>query len=181
MPTQHGAILRGPWPERIDLPRLKLDDFLELAREHQSGIVSALRSVARVYELFSQKEDIWSDQCTYATTLLSTVSRPVKELSKLLETTDQLPIAVVTIRHRLLLTLQNVDEQVHLLSRLISAFATICQTPSRQMIKQRQEILWKVEKLLQNGEDILQQIDILFDQARFQERRLNMCAVVLRR
>lgn len=149
-----------------NLVRLSLTDFIMQARKYLANVVLALDSVRYAYTLFSQQETIWPDQCDYAVRSIEMVEKPVQDFCILLDKTARLPASVVPLRYELMTELSYVKEQTQFLNSTMPTFRASCRSTSRQSIKQRNEILHRLDLLLQGGEDIAEQSSILFDQVR---------------
>ena len=157
------------WDEN-DFMRPSLTNFSTQVKEYVANVISASYSVNNVYVLFDEQETIWPDQCDYAIKMIILMEKPVSNLCVLLDKTSQLPIVVIPLRYELLTELYYAQEQMQLLSSMIAIFRTSCRNVSKQAIKQRKEILQRLDLLLQSGEDIAQQARTLFDLAHMQGR-----------
>jgi tetratricopeptide (TPR) repeat protein len=130
--------------------------------------VSAL---ADAYLLFAGGKEIWPDQCKNALALLYKIENPVRELRDILENPTNLPASVAQQRHLLLMAIQHADEQIRVLITHIAEFRTLCQIESKQTLNLRQEIVHELSILVKECDEVVNNIGLLLDQTRFQERK----------
>jgi tetratricopeptide (TPR) repeat protein len=137
----------------------------KILKEEEAALVDT-------YHIFAEKKEVWPDQCKNMLMLLYRVQHPVRELRALLENPTNLPASVVQQRHLLLMAIQHTDEQNQILIKHITEFRTLCQNPSKQAAKQRQEIEYELYVFLREYDEVVSNIASLLDWTRFQERKL---------
>lgn len=150
-----------------------INDFVKITRKHMAEVASAQQSALYAYDLFSQQDSIWPDQCDRAIKVLYPIRDTIRNFSSLIDKTPQLPSAAIALRYPLIVSLHYVDSQVSQVVQQIASFREICRTVSRPAVTQRQDICEKLEGVMQSTEDILCKANTLCDQVYFQERRLN--------
>jgi hypothetical protein len=153
-----GNVIIGPWSRSVRFP---LDEFLAQAQSYQTDIMATQPSVLEAKDLFCEEEGIWSDQCDYLINTINTISEPIQEFCKLLDSLARLPVVVGSLRYPLMKTLFHAEQQINELILLLTLFRSICRTSSKKMILQRQEIQRKLELLVQSLELIDQHVDVL--------------------
>ena len=164
-----GMVVNGTW---IELSRLSLGQFSKLIRNYQADIVAVQDVVLYAWQLFS-RGNIWPDQCEHIIGSLDILSEPFQKLCEFLDTPVNLPIVIGPNHYPVMKELHRVDELVNELILLIVAFIPHSRSSSKQAITWRQDIERKLEYLIQGCKDLPRQIDILLDQASFQEKKLD--------
>jgi len=129
-------------------------------------------ALANTCTLFAGEKEIWPDQCKRILTLLYKIENPVQELSAMFENPAYLPVSVVQRRHLSLMALQHTSEQIRDLIALIAEYCTLCQIPSKQAAKLRQQIEQGLDVLVQECDEVINNTASLLDQTRFQERKI---------
>ena len=148
-----------------------LETFLILAREYQADIMASRSLVEDAHKVFNEEDIIGLHQRSSVVKSISKLNDYVQEFYELLEANTLLPRAICPLRYPLLIALHHVDKQAKELALLINASFFYCSALSPREIIQRQAILCLFESLLQDSEGIVENINILLDQARFQERQ----------
>ncbi len=120
--------------------------------------------------LFAGESVIWPDQCQRVISFLHEIDEPVQQFCQLLENLPSLPVSVVPHRYLLLMSLQRMKKHIKVLILLITQLRALRQGSPRQVDKQRQDILHKLELLARDYSKTLEGVPMLFDQARFQEK-----------
>jgi hypothetical protein len=152
-----------PGRRHVEIP-LSLHVFRNRVQQYLHAITEIKEPLQDIYDLFRHGDDIWSDQCEYAINQLQIVYDPVEEFCQLLNTSTRLPPVVIPLRYPLVITLDNMNEILNSLIRLITRFSTVCQTQSKRTAMQRHVIESSLEKLIQESEDAKYRTQTLFDQ-----------------
>jgi hypothetical protein len=145
-------------------PRLSFEEFLKSMSGYQKEMKSICDILSYTFKLFSERNDIWPDQCDRVITLLQTMQDTIYNL---LDTTERLPLSVSPLRYPLRKSLHQFNRLMSELTTLVIAYRASCQRPSTQIANQRHEIQLKTSLLSESGEDVLENIHILRDQAYF--------------
>lgn len=154
-----------------ELVRLSLADFTVRVHQCVVELMQVRDHVQHVYEVFSDQGDIWSDECDNLLVSLHTMNAALRDLRKLFEAKDSLPLVIISLRHQLIADLCTAEEHVHRLVYLARTFRSMCRLASSQAVKLHYGIILELEALLQVGEDIRCDVQFIFDQTRFLERR----------
>jgi hypothetical protein len=160
-------VLQGPWTKPISL-----DAFHHKAKKHLTVLIVERESLLYTYTLFKRGKLIQPDQFKHTITIINRIDESVQEFREMLETPEQLPEGIVSIRYLLTMALHHVEEQVKELLLFITRSPITNQRPLKQVVKERQEIQRRFELLIIGCNDIMEEYKILFDQARFQERKI---------
>jgi hypothetical protein len=145
-----------------------LRTFRTLARKSLDSITEARNSVQYAFELLSEEEYIWPDQCDYAIDSLQTIVEPVKDFCALLDKATELPLPVMPQRPQLLMKLYFIKDQVQKLTLMLHTFRSTCQDTSKSGVKQWDDIYHEFKSLLEEGLNISNSRFILY-QASSQE------------
>lgn len=165
MPEQVDTSLRGSNIRKIKQNRAAYSDlrtFRTQARKRLDAITEAQDSVQSAVELFSEEENIWPDQCDYAIDSIQTIVEPVQDFCTLLDKATELPLPVVPLRSQLLMNLYSIKDQVQKLTLMLHTFRSTCQDSTKSVVKQRHDIYYKLESLLQEGQEISNSRFILY-------------------
>jgi hypothetical protein len=154
--------------QRLPVRKMKTNkpgykDFRSQASKRLEAITEAQGSLQCAYELLSNEEDIWPDQCDFAIDSIQTIVEPVQDFCTLLAKAAEIPLSVVPLRPELLMKLYFVNDQVQKLTHMLRTFRSTCQDPSKQVQKQRSDIYRTFELLLQEGEAITQSKFLLYN------------------
>jgi hypothetical protein len=126
------------------------------------------RRLLGTYKVFTEGKGVWPDQRRRATTFLHKADVLIEEFCALLEDPELLPEAVISDRYPLLMTLQNITEEIKELISLINRSDTTSETSAKQAIKHQQTIQNKFRLLLKWFEEVM---DILPELASFQKKQ----------
>ncbi len=150
-------------PESSRLPALQ-----HVTRQHLQALRQDEHALTHAYELFTNRERVWPDQCKNIAGLVQKVQKPVQELFTLLECQDLRSMSIGSHRYVMLMTLQHIDEQITVLPPLIMKFRSTCQMQPRQASKQKEEIQQRLKTLLLAYVRTVQDVGVLSDILRFQ-------------
>jgi hypothetical protein len=166
------SILHGPSAKHEDRMRLSLSEFSTITQSHLTDLSKAQQSLQWVSFPFKEEGAIRPVHCKIALESLDKASEHVRELFGLLYETSSLPVVMTALRYQLLLILHRVEEQMDKLVDLVNSYRLICITSSQHTLQQRKEIYSSFEKLLQYLTDISQEAKLLYDEGKFQERKI---------
>lgn len=144
--------------------KLSFNEFLKSMSDSEKEVKSIGDILFYTFKLFSERNDIWPDQCDRVITSLHTMEDTI---SNLLDTTERLPASVNALRYPLRKSLHQFNSLMSELTTLVRAYRASCQRPSTEIANQGQEIQRKIAMLSESGEDILENIHMLCDQAHF--------------
>ena len=161
MPGQNSISGSHYMPMSLNTFRFEAKRFSNLLEEEQRRLLST-------YKIFTEGEAIWPDQCRRAVTFLHKVDVLIEEFCALLEDPEQLPEAVISDRYPLLMTLQNITEEIKELIPLINRFDSTSETSAKQTGKHQQIIQNKFRLLIKWFEEVM---DILSELASFPKKQ----------
>jgi hypothetical protein len=148
-------------PMSLNTFRFEAKRFLNLLEEEQRRLIGT-------YKVFTEGKAIWPDQCRRAIAFLHKIEVLIEEFCILLEDPEQLPEAVISDRYPLLMTLQNITEEIKELIPLINRFDSTNEFSAKQTVKHQQTIQNKFRLLLKWFEEVM---DILPELASFQKKQ----------
>ena len=140
-------IVRGPWTRRMSL-----DDFYYRADQYLAVIAAKQKLLASTYKLLRAEKDIHPNQYKHIINLIHKIGEPVQKFCQLLETSAELPEAVVPLRYLLAAALYEVDEQINELIAVVTRFRTSSYRHSKKIVKQ--DIQQKLGRLIKGCNDI---------------------------
>lgn len=142
----------------MDLP----DAFRKQVQGHQKDFRQIQDSVLYARKIISTEKDIGPGQCSRIVNTMRSVEEPLREFYELLDTPELLPLPARSLRHSLLIILDNANKLLHELMYNISSLHVIYRTSSYQEANlHRQQILDQLETLIRRKDDIVQDIDRL--------------------
>jgi hypothetical protein len=143
-----------------------------LTREHQTNFNEVFTSVSAISDIF-EDDEIWPSQCDHAVTSIQYMSNLVKHLYEVTDMSSAYFSPNVDLhRNQLLIILRSLEKLLNYdLLPYIKVFRTLCRTASIQAIRQKELIRYKFELVQSNGENALNAIKMLLDQARFEDNR----------
>lgn len=144
-------------------------DLQRETKQHLQTLQQDENTLSHAYELFTYREKVWPDQCKRVATFIQKIQKPVQSLFTLLEQSEIRSASIASHRHILLMTLQNVEEQVTELSPLIMRFRSSCRAQTREATRQKGEIQRRLNILLQAYSKTLQDMSALSDMLYFQK------------
>ncbi len=138
------------------------DAFRKQVQRHQKDLETAQSSVLYAQKLISKELDIGPGQCTRIVNSIRSAEEPLRDFYALLETPEMLPLPTRSIRHPLLIILNNTRNLLQDLICDISSLSVTYRTSSQQEAYfYQQSILRRLDNFSQKKEDIVQDIDRL--------------------
>ncbi|HEU5381654.1 MAG TPA: hypothetical protein VFV38_40055 [Ktedonobacteraceae bacterium] len=132
--------------------------------ETSKGRVEAVRSALHyTSELFSGKDEIWPDQCDYASSRLELVKALLLDYCRFLESSGcHSPFAPhQQTADDLTILLHYTREQLDEVRELVATFRPICRSSSKRAWQKRTEILSKLEQCIHHNDDLIYGITTL--------------------
>lgn len=147
---------------------MSLCDLYEQLQRQRREIKQMRDLVSSVFEQFAE-EDMYPEHCDEIKNTVRQMRAPVRSLYRLLDA-PHLPFTVVPHSFSPVITLRQVDELMDELTMLMLLFCKIYHSLQNTNAHQ-QEIVHKLNALIQGYEDILQHIDRLLLQVLAQKKR----------
>ncbi len=154
--------------------RLTLVEFSDLVRPYIEAIATRRDDLSTLKALFTSGERVWDSDCEDAIECLISVNHDTRQFHSCIERSDHLPLPVVPLRLPLLAALEDVEAQIIKLNRLLAALRNDSWTALDQSVEQVFEVKNELEILELKRAEVLDQVSILFDRARFKEREYSM-------
>ncbi len=154
--------------------RLTLVEFSDLVHPYVEAIVIHQDDLSTLRALFTSGEKVWDSDCEDAINYLMTVSHDCRQFHVCIERSDHFPLSVVPLRLPLLTAFEDLEAQITKLNRLLVELRNDSWAALDQPIGQVFEVTNELDILELKGEEILDQIRILFDRARFKEREYSI-------
>lgn len=168
MTKQHN-LLWNPWQNQQRLP---LADFIVLAQIQLANIVTVHDKLKQAYALFEQPHPIQSHHCEDGIEFVRVVEKAVYAYDGFLARREALPLVILPLRHKVAAELLQMKEQLWKVLALMGLLRSSRWLNSHEIVTHRYEILQRLTMLLKSSEEIERLSRAMFDQARFQERRL---------
>lgn len=150
--------------------RLRLVEFYNRVRNYVKTIISILDTLRTIKTIFNSGDRVWPDQCEDAIECLTQMSEQSREFHAFIKRSNHLPLAVVPLRLPLIMALQDADAQIAKLNRFLVVFRNEGWITLDQPVEQLLDIKREMEILLVKNDEVLSQVSILLDRARFKER-----------
>lgn len=125
----------------------------------------------QTYELFNAEDEIWPDQCNQAIANLHTASQPIQGVLELLNDSLELPPGTSPLSYELMGKLYQLNEQMRTLTSLITSLRPLCQTKSKQAIKMKENIIYRLETFNKVYGTVLPHINLFINKYRSLERK----------
>jgi hypothetical protein len=123
-------------------------------------------SVSGARYLIKKERDIGPGQCARIVKSIRSAEEPLRKFSELLDTPELLPLPARSVRHPLLIILDNAKSLLHNLIYDIDALHTISSNSSYQEANMyREHILYQLKAFEQKREAIVQDMDRLLIKA----------------
>jgi hypothetical protein len=174
MTRQIKNVIQGPWREQQEMLPPTLYEFASEAEFYLSEIMFLRGEIISFSELFEEEIKIELANCKEVMGTIKVLGRLAQEFSMVIECASFLPRGIVPLRYPLLAKLHYFHKEVFLLKPKIAVFQSICDECTDHSLKQREEIRLKLSELAETSEEIVDQLEILLDQARFQERKFDL-------
>ena len=151
--------------------RLELTDFSKQMLSYTATISKGQSILNEVGTLFLPGQQIFPVELEEAIKCVVDIGECSRKFHAFIEQSVHLPLVVVPLRLPLLIALQDVNGQVTKLKQLFTALREVIWTTVSQPIEQRLVIHRELEELKLACEEVLDQVDILIDNLRFEKDR----------
>jgi hypothetical protein len=154
--------------------RLGLAEFSDHVRHHVDTIISSQDTLRALKTLFNSGDQVWPAECEDVIECLTYMSKQNRMVDNFIRRSNHLPLAVVPLRLPLIMVLLDEDTQIAKLKRLLVVLRNEGWTTLDQPVEQLIDIKDELDVLLVKSNDVLDQIGILLDRARFKEREYSI-------
>lgn len=154
--------------------RLGLAEFNDRVRSYEKVIISTQDTLGSLKALIGSGDQIWPAECEDVIECLSLMRVQGRRFHTFIERSNHLPLAVVPLRLPLIMVLQDVDAQIAKLKLLLVVLRNEGWIVLDQPVEQLLEIKREMDILLVKNDEVLGQVSILLDRARFKEREYSM-------
>ena len=153
---------RGTSPQRLSMRQ-----FVGLVRKYQLEFEAIRDSILDAQGFVSAESELWPDQCDSIIVSIKSTKSIIKNFIRMLDDMELLPLAINPIRYPLVVRLHHLDELTSEMMIDTIELREICQPPTREASTLQLEILQILEDWVQESADLLQNIDMLYDQILF--------------
>lgn len=175
MSDQLNTVLdNNQWATEYCPSRLTLAEFAERAHNYTNTIRSADDKLEVVNNLFTSGKRVWPSECENTIKCLTRVGEHSQRFHAFIERSAHLPLAIVSLRLPLLMTLKGMDKQITKLNQLLASMRDEGRTAVSQPIEQRHLIECELDALLLYSDEVFRETEQLLDRARFMERTYSM-------
>ena len=154
--------------------RLELADFNDYVRDHEKAILSTRDTLRFLKTKFNSEDRVWPAEFQDVIECLNLLRLESRKFHAFIERSNHLPLAVVPLRLPLLMALQDIEAQITTLNWLLVALLNDSWTSLVQSVEKIFEVKTTLGTLDLKSEEILDQIGILLDRARFKEREYSI-------
>lgn len=154
--------------------RLKLADFNDRVRNHEKAIISIRASLSSLKRKFNSEDRVLPAEFRDTIECLALLRLESQKFHAFIERSNYLPLAVVPLRLPLLMALQEIETLITKLNLLLIALRNDSWTTLVQPVEQIFEVNNNLGQLDLKSEEILDEIGILLDKARFKEREYSV-------
>lgn len=156
---------------KLDMP---LDNFFKQARNHLREIKKARESLQEAQINFNGIEDIWQCHLDFTLTALECLAEPLRAFYSLaIGRYEDFPAVICQHWCKLVLKLNHIEEQSHMLKTLLNSPCPPRQSFSWHMLSQRKEIYFRIKALLTSSNDFCQETTHLLEDAQLLSRQDN--------
>jgi hypothetical protein len=136
--------------------------FRRQIQGYQKDIQEIRASMYDAQALIDRERDIGAGQCARIIKSIQSAEEPLHKFSALLDAPDQLPLSVRSVRHPLLILLDNAQRLLHNLIYDVDELHVVCRNSSyRDANIHREHILRQLNVFEQKSEALVQDIDRL--------------------
>jgi hypothetical protein len=167
-------LISGSPADKESKRRLTLKVFFDLLRPHREAIKLAQEGLKELTYPFVSGDRVMPDECEEAIDYLIDVSAIYRQFQIIIKQSDTLPLAVVPIRLTLLTILLDANAQIVKLKELLVVLSEASSTSLFQSPKHLYEIECELNALQEQNDQILDQVRVFTDNARFKEREYSM-------
>ena len=165
-----------PWsliePDDVRKANSSFDSFFRQARIYLKEIEKTRESLQEAQTKFTGIEDIWQWHCDFTLTVLEQLTEPLQAFFNLVvRQCSGFPVVICQYWCRLILKLNYIDEQSHILKKLLAPSCSSGRSFSQHMLSQRKEIYFGIKALLASSDDFHQETVHLLDEAQFLSRQ----------
>ncbi len=154
--------------------RLGLAEFNDRVRSYEKAIISTQDTLGSLKTLISSEDRVRPAECEDVIECLTLMRVQSRRFHTFIERSNHLPLAVVPLRLPLIMVLQDADSQIAKLNRLLVVLRNEGWIVLDQPVEQLLVIKHEMDILLVKNDEVLDQVSILLDRARFKEREYNM-------
>lgn len=154
--------------------RLGLAEFSDRVRSHLKVIISTQDRLRSLKTIFISGDRVWPAECEDVIECLNQMRVQGRSFHTFIERSNSLPLAVVPLRLNLIMALQEADAQIAKLDRLLIVLRNESWIVLDQPVEQLLDIKREMEILLVKNDEVLSQVSILLDRARFKEREYSI-------
>lgn len=154
--------------------RLGLAEFNDRVRSYEKAIISTRDTLGSLKTLISSEDRVRPAECEDVIECLTLMRVQSRRFHTFIERSNHLPLAVVPLRLPLIMVLQDADSQIAKLNRLLVVLRNEGWIVLDQPVEQLLVIKHEMDILLVKNDEVLDQVSILLDRARFKEREYNM-------
>lgn len=151
--------------------RLGLAKFSDHVRNQVDIIISSQDTLRTFKILVNSGDSIWPAECEDMIKVLTSMAEQNRKFHNYIRRTDQLPLAVVPLRLPLIMVLLDEYTQIAKLKRLLVILRNESWTMLDWPVEQLLDINNELDVLLENINEVLGEVGILLDRARFKERQ----------
>lgn len=154
--------------------RSRLHEFNSRVRSHIEAIISTQDTLRSLKTLFSSGDRVWPAEYEDVIECLTQMHAQERKFLTFIERSNHLPLAVVPLRLPLLMALNDVEAQIAKLNRLLVLLRNeswiVLDQPVEHLLDAKQEL----DILQVQIDDVLDEVRILLDSARFKEREFSI-------
>lgn len=155
---------------RIGSERQSFDEFELRMRRHIWAISNAQESLLPLRDVFDSAQRVWPATCSEIIQHLTISSEHGRRFHASLENSMSLPLAAVSLRLPLLVTLKNRELQITKLCQLLAALRDRGKVALSQPAEDRYSILRELDLLIHYSTQTVQQAEELLGQAKERDR-----------
>lgn len=154
--------------------RLGLAEFSDKVRNYVDDFIATQAILLSFKTIFNSKDIVWQSNGEYVIKCLSCLSEQNYMIYTFIKHSNHLPLAVVPLRLPLIMALQDADEQIATLKRLLIEFRSQGWATLNQSVEMFLAIKMELDILLLKSDKVLDEIGILLDRAKFKEREYSI-------
>ncbi len=147
------------------------ENFFKQARKYLRIMQDMHEELKKIQKMFNGMKDPCQYHCDVAIKTLTTLQEPIQASCNLLCQSSNFPLVISFHWYQLVITLRYISGQGQDLEDLLTSYRSHCHLFSKQVLRQREEIYFRLKALSCSSYDYLQKSIHLLDEAQFLVRQ----------
>jgi hypothetical protein len=147
------------------------ENFFRQVRKHVKKVQDMHEELKKIQKMFNGIKDPCQYHCDIAIQTLTALQEPIEASCNLLCQSSNFPLAISFHWYQLVIALRYISGQGQDLEKLLTTYRSNCHLFSKRVLRQREEIYFRLKALSCSSQDYLQKSIHLLDEAQFLVQR----------